>query len=274
MNIRKCFLWIGISWFAVTASSCSAIADLFATETPLPTNTPLPTATPTQTPTPPPTATPEPTPTEAEEEACLLSPLASLPEEIQEADAAAYTDTEGGYEIAFSEKWVQVDLTEGDLSAILTETTAQFPELEDTIKTFLEQSTGSGLRVLSIYSDVRYTSSGIVPHMNIVLISDALAGILPLDLLTSQTAASMPQLIPDIEVIGTGLVENAFGVPMGLICSRMDLAGAGVVTFQKQVIAKPGTGLLVITFIGLDKQREQLEPLFDAVIHSFHLLDS
>ena len=274
MNYRKIVVWIGISLFAVTASSCNAISGLFATETPLPTNTPLPTATPTNTPTPLPTATPEATTAMDAQASCSLAPLASLPEELQALDAALFTDAEAGYELSFSEDWVQVDLTEGDLSAILTETVAQFPELEEMIETFLGQVDGSGLRVLSIYADVQFTSSVIVPNMNVLLISDPLASLLPLDLMTSQTAASMPQLVPGIEVVGTGLVENDLGVPIGLICSRIDLTGAGAVTFQKQVIVKTGAGLLVITFIGADEQREQLEPLFDVVIHSFYLVAS
>ncbi|MCH7662308.1 MAG: hypothetical protein IH859_00355 [Chloroflexi bacterium] len=272
MNYRRIILWMGFGFIAMSTSACGAIAGLFATETPLPTNTPLPTATPIQTPTPLPTATPEATAAEAAQAFCSLAPLSSLPEELLEADAAVFTDTEGGYEIAFAENWVQVDLTEGDLSAILSETVAQFPELEEMIETFLGQVDGSGLRVLAIYADVEFTSNVIVPNMNVLLISDPLAAILPLDLLTSQTALSMPQLVPGIEVIGTGLVENALGVPIGLICSRIDLTGAGAVTFQKQAIAKTGIGLLVITFIGANEQREQLEALFDAVIHTFKLV--
>jgi hypothetical protein len=109
--------------------------------------------------------------------------------------------------------------------------------------------------------------------MSMVYIADPLATILPIEILTEQTALSMPILLPEIEVLGTGLAENAQAVPIGLICSRLDLSGTGHPTFQKQVIAKAPAGLLVITFVAAEEVFAEIEPLFDAVIHTFQLVE-
>jgi len=269
MSKRQIILLVAGALFSITTSACGMISGLFATETPVPTNTPLPTSTPT----PSPTVTPVPTVVEAAEEPCTLSPFSSLPTEYQTSDTVTHVDEEAGYELAFSETWVLVDMVEGDVDEVLATTVEQFPELESTLETFLNQPGDTGLRLLSLYGDLDFVFGNIFPNLSVVYIADPLITLLPIELLTEQTALSMPTLIPEIEVLGTGFAENAQAVSVGLICSRLDLSGAGHPTFQKQVIAKGPAGLLVFTFVAADDVFAEIEPLFDAVIHTFKVIE-
>lgn len=269
MSKRRSILLLLTILIALFASGCGAISGYFATETPTPTNTPLPTSTPT----PRPTATRAPIGEDAVEEICPLSPFFSLPEEIQASETVLYVDEEAGYELAFSDTWLLIDLVEGDMDQILADMTEELPEVQGAIEQFLKQSGETDLRLLSLYGNLEFVFGGIFPHMYVSYLANPVTTNLPIEMLAEQTKLVILASIPEIEILATGLAENGQAVQIGLICSRLDLSVSGRPTLQKIVVVKAPAGLLVITFIAAEEVFAEIEPLFDAVIHSFQVLE-
>jgi hypothetical protein len=199
---------------------------------------------------------------------CEISPPPAPP---SADDGRLFTSPDGAAALRLSADWSAVDLNAPDLEDELADFHLDFPELEGTLRSFIDQSTDGGLWLAAFLKDRALISSGILPNFNLRRFEDPVTAVLPLNLVVDQTLLSITAADPQLDLLGFSAEENAAGVPVGLICSRRDFSGEGAYTYQRQAIVLLENGLLVFNFASADAVREQVIPAFDAVLYSLVL---
>lgn len=84
-------------------------------------------------------------------------------------------------------------------------------------------------------------------------------------------AATLPDMLPGLEVTATEISATASGLPIGVITSKTPittLEGVNVEMFQKQVFIKIDVGTLVITLTSTEELKQVVLPQFDAMIET------
>ncbi|MFZ6031101.1 MAG: hypothetical protein ACOYYS_25620 [Chloroflexota bacterium] len=269
--------------------ACQAGA-LLATPTPVPTDTPVPTATPlptdtpvpTDTPIPPtdtlvPTDTPEPTETPEPPEKSDSEDAGSEGGEtaLEELSGGAqkFTDIAGGYAIIFPEKWLVMDASEGNLGAMVDVMAESNPDLAE----ILEASTSmvaAGSRFFAVYANTDFVSGTSVPVAYTIL--DKTTASFPLDTLVELNAKMLPEMLDQVEILESGMDENANGVEYGyikLILNVNDANGDPIRIYEHMVFYQTDDSTVMTVLAVTAEFQEALGGMFDGIIDTIEVMD-
>lgn len=264
MSKRRSILSLIITLFAFFASGCGAISGYFATETPTPTNTPVPTSTPIPEPTS--TATPEPT--------LAPSPVSFISQEELSDGSTLYRDFEVGYQIIFSPDWFILDLSEGGFQEILETGIDVFSDLDEDLSAFIKENAAQNFRAIIVDINREHISDSGFANISIIVVQDQATMALPLDFFVDFYAQSLPNLLPNTEVTNSKFIENASGLPIGIIDIVLSIEGIpGGTISQTQVIFKAEGGLVIIVFTSPDDILDLMTPIFEEIYDTIALLD-
>lgn len=257
---KKSILFALSLLLAYSLSGCDSIAGVFATPTPTATNTPTstPTPLPTFTPTPTPTYTPTPEPATYQEE---------LPD-----GSVLFVDRELGYRFVIPPGWVILNLTEEDVSEIITLAGEMFPLIGEYLEE-IEPFLGPGLRVLVIDPNPEHFQDGF-PNINIVVDDSEPQKSMSVDMFMLRYVAALPELIPGIEIISWDLGENKVGVKYGEILYILPQIKGVTEQAAKQMqsVIKINSNLIFITFTAPENVYSEVEANFGEVLDSFEVI--
>ena len=252
---------LSLVFAGILSLSCNMTSTIFATPTPTVTNTP------TITPSPIPTNTPTPTPT--------LTPLPSGILINEEPDGSTeFIDYDGGYKLVAPSGWTAIPLEKEKIDEILSASIEQNPQYEAIIS-YLNSVDSSVYRVFFFDFRSEHTNGQFASNINVIFQKDDLTSGIPLNFIVSSTAENLKMILPDVEVLSTGIRTLDSGIELGEIeVSQIVTNAVGTKTsiYQKVIIFKAGGGVVDITFSLPIDQQEILQPEIDDLVDSIMLL--
>ncbi len=232
--------------------------------------TPEPTAAPTATQEP--TLTITPTPTES-------SPTAT-PEEKSEtaienqADGTTlFTDHIGGYQLVFPKNWTMMNLTEGNMDYIFESMKESNPEISSSMLNMAKQLLTDNTRFMALDTNTGHYSGDQMTVAYSVL--DEQTGNFSLNFLVDATVQTMPQQLPDLEIVSSGVVTNSNDVELGVIELNLGISDAAgsVQTVYERMLMFQNNGLTILTVLVTHKDlQEAVTEHFNQIQDSISLL--
>ncbi|MBE0671276.1 MAG: hypothetical protein IH588_11855, partial [Anaerolineales bacterium] len=189
-----------------------------------------------------------------------------------EDGTAQFIDMRGGYEFSLPTGWLPVRINSQEyLDAWLLPELSN-PSMQRSLSS-IEKLNPDEIRLFVLDIQEGHTEIDFVTNISLYwdkpnemsLADDA-------DL--KSAAATLPDMLPGLEVTATEISATASGLPIGVITSKTPvttLEGVSVEMFQKQVFIKVDVGTLVITLTSTEELKQAVLPQFDAMIETFKI---
>lgn len=237
-----------------------------ATLMPTPEATALPTATqePTSTLVPTPTEIP---PTVTAEEKSEISI------EKQANGATLFTDYIGGYQLVFPENWAAMNLTEASMDSVFDSFEQSNPEFSQSTLNVAKQLLTENTRVMALDTNTGHYSGD---HMTAAYsIMDEQTGKFPLGILVDATVQSVPQQLPNVGIISSGVTTNSNDVEMGVIELTLgvwDATGNVKTVYERMLIFQNNDLTIIAVLVTHETLREAVMEQFIQIQDSISLL--
>ena len=244
---------------ADTVSLATIVAEKFSTALQQTAEAGSPLSTPTQPPAIEETPTPEPPAAES-----TLSRL--------EDGTTLFIDNPSGFEVTVPVGWLAVRVDEQEILVALDLAEASDPAIQRSLSEIQKQDPEQ-FRLFALDTQDGHIQSGFVTNISFLWERQtemSLEDSTDLD----AVAASLPDAIPDIEILSIETSTNTNGVQYGAITSSWPIktdAGQDIVIQQKQVFLGAKTGTLVITLSTTEGLRDSTLPAFDAMLETLKI---
>lgn len=246
----------------------SIVLFTLACATLMPTNAPTPLPAATQEPSP----APNPTPTEN-------PPTAAVEEESEitlekgSDGTTLFTDHVGGYQIVFPENWIALNLSEGDMDLAFDAFKESNPEISPGMLDMSMQLLTENTRFMALDTNTGHYSG---EHMTAAYsILDEQTGNFPLGFLVDATAQALPQQLPDVEIVSSGVTTNSNGVEFGVIEIKLfmkDAAGNAQTIYEKMLLFQNNDLTIMAILVTHETLRDVVMGHFDRIQESISLL--
>ena len=246
-------LVFSVGVLALGCRAGSAITDLFATATPTATATFTPSPTPT------PTLTPTPRPT-------------GVDTESQPDGSMLVRDFDNGYQVTLPPGWVIIPLTKEDLDRVIEQVAGEDPEFAKMAEAF-RQAAPDFMRLIGLHGDRKYRSGQYPTLVSITVISDTVAGSMPMSFVTA--------MIEDNVMTGSkdttwDVLENDHGIEIGIVQGSLKVPSVkgGTINAKTKVIAfQVNKKLIMVQFITPAEFGAEVLPAADQIIDTIRLLE-
>ncbi len=191
-----------------------------------------------------------------------------------EDGTAQFIDMRGGYEFSLPTGWLPIRIDSQEyLDAWLLPELSN-PSMQRSLSS-IEKMNPDEIRLFIL--DVQEGHTEIDFVANISLYWDKPNEMsLENDVDLKSAAATLPDMLPGLEVTTTEISATASGLPIGVITSKTPvttLEGVNVEMFQKQIFIKVDVGTLVITLTSTEELKQVVLPQFDAMIETFKIVN-
>jgi len=232
--------------------------------------TPEPTAVPTATQEPTPTFTPTPTekpPTATAEE------KSEITIEKKADGATLFTDYVGGYQLVFPENWVTMNLTEGNLDYAFESLEESNPEISPSMLNMAKQVMAENTRFMALDTNTGHYRGDYMTTAFSVM--DEQTGNLPLNFLVDATVQSVPQQLPNVEIVSSGVTTNPNDVQIGVIeltLGMNDDAGNEQTAYERMVFFQNNDQTIIVVLVTHEDLQEAVMEHFNQIQDSISLL--
>lgn len=232
--------------------------------------TPKPTALPTAAQEPTPTLVPTPTkipPTATAEE------KSEIDIEKQADGTTLFTDTVGGYQLVFPENWATMNMTEGGMDHVFDLFEQSNPEFSPGMLNIVKQLLVENTRAIALDTNTGHYSGDHMTAAYCVL--DEQTGNFPLGYLVEATVQSVPQQLPNVEIVSSDLTTNSNDVEMGVIELTLgvsDAAGNIQAAYERMLIFQNNDLTIIAVLVTHETLRDTVMEHFIQIQDSISLL--
>jgi hypothetical protein len=168
-----------------------------------------------------------------------------------------------------------LDLSSGDLDEIISQGLDVYPEMDEATKSMVEMVISQSVRVMLLDTDPEHVRGGLTSNIIVGVDRDAVTYSFPLDLYVEVNKQGMVEFAPGVKILGTGLSENANGIPIGTIEleQQLPMGGRNIPVFQWMVIFRTEDNTILISFTASDEILSTLKPVFDEIVDSIELVE-
>lgn len=217
------------------------------------------------------TEAPETVPTEI---SATATPSAETTLDKNEDGSNIFTDFLGGYQLTVPAPWLALRIDSPEYDAALTLPEASNPAIQRSLSTIQAQDPDV-FRLFALDVNEEHLDGGFVTNINLVWDQQEKLS-LPNDARLAEIADALPSAVEGTEVLYFEVRTSQSGVPYGVITSQMrgvTQDGTNLVIRQKMVFFDLPVGALSITLSTTETLLETIEPLFDAMIETFAVME-